>query len=53
MLDLTRLRFGVPVVRVIAPGLQLDPCEIIGERLAQVIAATGGGAQHSGGITLL
>jgi ribosomal protein S12 methylthiotransferase accessory factor len=52
-LDLTRPRFDVPVVRVIAPGLQSEPCEIIGERLAQAIAETGGGASHSGGIALL
>jgi ribosomal protein S12 methylthiotransferase accessory factor len=52
-LDLTRPRFEVPVVRVIAPGLQLEPCEIVGERLAQAIAETGGGAKHSGGIALL
>jgi ribosomal protein S12 methylthiotransferase accessory factor len=52
-LDLTRPRFGVPVVRVIAPGLQSEPCDIIGARLAQVIAETGGGARHSGGIALL
>jgi ribosomal protein S12 methylthiotransferase accessory factor len=52
-LDLTRPRFGVPVTRVIAPGLQSEPCEIIGERLARAIAETGGGARHSGGIALL
>jgi ribosomal protein S12 methylthiotransferase accessory factor len=52
-LDLTRPRFEIPVVRVIAPGLQSEPCEIIGERLAQAIAGTGGGAPHSGGIVLL
>jgi ribosomal protein S12 methylthiotransferase accessory factor len=52
-LDLTRPEFGVPVVRVIAPGLQSDPCEIVGERLAAAIAETGGGAEHSGGIVLL
>ena len=28
-LDLTRQRFAVPVVRVIAPGLQLEPSEIV------------------------
>ena len=52
-LDLTRPRFGVPVVRVIAPGLQSEPCDIIGQRLARVIAETGGGRQYSGGIVLL
>ena len=52
-LDLTRPRFEVPVVRVIAPGLQSEPCEIVGERLARAIAETGGGAQYSDGIVLL
>ncbi|HEY0185485.1 MAG TPA: YcaO-like family protein [Rhodopila sp.] len=52
-LDLTRPRFGVPVMRVIAPGLQPEPCAIVGERLANMIKETGGGARHSGGIALL
>ena len=52
-LDLTRPRFGVPVVRVLAPGLQSEPCEIIGERLARAITQTGGGSKHSHGIALL
>lgn len=52
-IDLTRPIFGVPVVRVIAPGLQLEPCEIIGDRLARAIAETGGAAKHSGGIALM
>jgi ribosomal protein S12 methylthiotransferase accessory factor len=41
------------VVRVIAPALQLEPCEIVGDRLAQAIDETGGGAQYSGGVALL
>ncbi|WP_428536686.1 YcaO-like family protein [Rhodopila sp.] len=52
-LDLTRPRFSVPVVRVLAPGLQSDPGEIVSDRLARTIAATGGGARHHGGIALL
>lgn len=52
-LDLTRPQFGIPVVRVIAPNLQNEPCTIETERLAQAIAQTGGGAQHTGGIALL
>ncbi len=52
-LDLTRPRFGVPVIRVIAPGLQYKPCDIIGPRLARAIAETGGGRQYNGGIALL
>jgi ribosomal protein S12 methylthiotransferase accessory factor len=52
-LDLTRARFGIPVVRVIAPGLQSEPCTITTERLAKAIARYGGGARHSGGVALL
>ena len=52
-IDLTRPQFLVPVVRVLAPGLQLEPCEIVGARLARVIAETGGGAIHHGGMPLL
>jgi ribosomal protein S12 methylthiotransferase accessory factor len=52
-LDLTRSRFDIPVVRVIAPGLQSEPGEIITDRLTRTIAETGGGAQHTGGIALL
>lgn len=52
-IDLTRPQFGVPVVRVLAPGLQLEPCPIVGARLARMIDETGGGAVHHGGIPLL
>ena len=52
-IDLTRAEFGIPVVRVLAPGLQLKPCQIVGPRLARMIDATGGGAQHHGGMPLL
>jgi len=52
-LDLTRPRFGVPVIRVLAPGLQSDPGEIVGERLTRAIAETGGGGKHHGGIVLM
>ena len=52
-LDLTRPGFGVPVVRVIAPGLQPEPGTIIGNRLARAIKETGGGAKHSGQVILI
>ena len=52
-IDLTRPQFGVPVVRVLAPGLQLEPCQIVGPRLARMIGQTGGGAMHHGDMTLL
>jgi ribosomal protein S12 methylthiotransferase accessory factor len=52
-LDLTRPHFGIPVARVIAPGLQPEPSEIVMPRLANVIARTGGGAAYTGGVALM
>ena len=52
-LDLMRQCFAVPVVRVIAPGLQLEPSEIVTARLQDMIAGTGGGATYTGGIPLI
>jgi ribosomal protein S12 methylthiotransferase accessory factor len=52
-LDLTRPRFAIPVARVIAPGLQLEPSEIVTPRLADMIARTGGGAAYTGGVALI
>lgn len=52
-LDLTRPRFAVPVARVIAPGLQAEPSEIITARLADMIARTGGGIRYTGGVGLI
>lgn len=52
-IDLTRERFAVPVVRVIAPGLQIEPSEIVTPRLQGTIDRTGGGATYTGGISLL
>jgi len=53
LLNLTRPDFAVPVVRVLAPGLQLEPCPIVSGRLARTLRETGGGAVHNGGILLL
>lgn len=52
-LDLTRRRFGIPVARVMAPALQIEPSEIVTRRLADTIARTGGGSAYTGGISLL
>lgn len=52
-IDLTRQQFAVPVVRVIAPGLQLEPSEIVTARLQNAIGRTGGGASYTGGIALI
>ncbi|WFU15966.1 YcaO-like family protein [Bradyrhizobium sp. CB3481] len=51
--DLMRERFAVPVIRVIAPGLQLEPSEIITPRLQDMITLTGGGATYTGGVSLI
>jgi ribosomal protein S12 methylthiotransferase accessory factor len=52
-LNLTRPQLAVPVARVIAPGLQPEPSEIITPRLADMIAQTGGGMRYTGGVTLI
>jgi ribosomal protein S12 methylthiotransferase accessory factor len=52
-LDLTRLGLDVPVARVIAPGLQIEPSELITPRLAEMIARTGGGMRYTGGVALV
>ena len=52
-LDLTRRTLRVPVVRVIAPGLQLEPSEIVTARLQDAIARTGGGGLYTGGVALI
>jgi ribosomal protein S12 methylthiotransferase accessory factor len=52
-LDLTRPRFAVPAARIVAPGLQLEPSELITPRLAAMIAQTGGGARYTGGVLLI
>ncbi len=52
-LNLTRRRIAVPVARVIAPGLQLEPSAMVTPRLANMIAQTGGGAAYTGGVALI
>lgn len=51
--DLTRPELGIPVIRTFAPGLQLEPCQIVGPRLSRMMNETGGGAVHHGGMPLL
>ena len=52
-LNLTRPQLAVPVARVIAPGLQPEPSEIITPRLADMITQTGGGMRYTGGVALI
>jgi ribosomal protein S12 methylthiotransferase accessory factor len=53
VLDLTRPAFGVPVARVVAPVLQLEPSPITTRRLAATIEQTGGAEAHTQGVALL
>jgi ribosomal protein S12 methylthiotransferase accessory factor len=52
-MDLTRPTFAIPVVRIAAPALQMEPCEVATERLTSVRSRTGGGEIYTRGITLL
>jgi ribosomal protein S12 methylthiotransferase accessory factor len=52
-IDLTRPTFAIPVVRIAAPALQMEPCEVATERLASVRSRTGGGEIYTRGISLL
>jgi ribosomal protein S12 methylthiotransferase accessory factor len=52
-LNLTRERFGVPAARVMAPGLQPVPSQLVTPRLADMVARTGGGATYTDGIALI
>ncbi|HXO69185.1 MAG TPA: YcaO-like family protein [Bradyrhizobium sp.] len=52
-MDLTRPTFAIPVVRIAAPALQMEPCEIATERLTSARNRTGGGETYTRGITLL
>jgi ribosomal protein S12 methylthiotransferase accessory factor len=51
--DLTRPRLAVPAARIIAPGLQLEPSELITPRLAAAIMQTGGGGRYTSGVGLI
>lgn len=53
VLDLTRPLFGIPVARVVAPGLQLEPSPIVTDRLARIIRHTGGAEAFTGAVELL
>jgi ribosomal protein S12 methylthiotransferase accessory factor len=52
VIDLTRPRYAVAVVRVVAPGLQIEPSQLESARLQRAVAITGGGPQHTGGVEL-
>lgn len=52
-LDLTRTAFGIPVVRTLCPGLEVEPSRLAGPRLRAAVARTGGGGCQPGGIELM
>jgi ribosomal protein S12 methylthiotransferase accessory factor len=53
VVDLTRPIVAIPVARVIAPGLQVEPSPIVTERLARTIEETGGAMSYTVGIALV
>ena len=52
-IDITRPRWGIPAVRLLAPALQLEPSELVSERLGSAVAETGGGDKFTRGTPLL
>ncbi|QOZ29170.1 YcaO-like family protein [Bradyrhizobium sp. CCBAU 51753] len=53
LIDMTRPRFGIPVVRAIAPALQLLPSSNVTERLKRACDDYGGGDRYTGGLALI
>lgn len=53
LVDLTRQAFAIPVVRAIAPALQLMPSDLKTARLAAAHARGGGGARWTEGFPLM
>jgi ribosomal protein S12 methylthiotransferase accessory factor len=53
LVELTRPEFDIPVVRAIAPGLQLMPGGFLTDRLRRTTAEFGGGSGDTGGIPLI
>jgi ribosomal protein S12 methylthiotransferase accessory factor len=51
--DLTRSRYGIPVMHMFCPGLECEPSHLAGPRLSAVIRDTGGGDRHTGGIDFI
>lgn len=52
-IDLTRPMFGIAVVRIVAPALQMEPSDVATERLVSARRRTGGGDAYTRGISLL
>ncbi len=52
-LDLTRPELGLPAIRILVPGFEVEPSRTSGARLQAFIARSGGGDCHTGGIALM
>ncbi|MBL6453917.1 YcaO-like family protein [Belnapia sp. T6] len=52
-LDLTRPELGIPVVRMVCPGLEVEPSRILGARLARTLIESGSADGQHGRIALL
>jgi len=53
LVELTRPEFDIPVVRAVAPALQLMPAGFSTDRLRRIAAEFGGGSSDTGGIPLI
>jgi ribosomal protein S12 methylthiotransferase accessory factor len=51
-IDLTRTAFAIPVARVVAPGLHIEPSRLSSPRLTRAIETTGGGESSTHGLPL-
>jgi len=52
VVDITRARFNIPVMRLLCPGLEQEPSALCGERLCAAIDETGGGPGLRTGISV-
>ncbi|HEY1932433.1 MAG TPA: YcaO-like family protein [Acetobacteraceae bacterium] len=53
VIDQTRTELGIPVARVLCPGLEQEPSTLQGERLRAVISDTGGELRYGNGVPLM
>ena len=51
--ELTRPALGIPVMRIVCPGLEQEPSSVTGARLHAEITRTGGGAVYTKGVGLM
>jgi ribosomal protein S12 methylthiotransferase accessory factor len=52
VVDITRPRFNIPVMRLLCPGLEQEPSALCGERVRSAIDETGGGPGLRMGISV-